>query len=78
MYKRQLVFSDDKDELRAATAELAATAKTRGLEQLTVEKVNGDGVHDRTAGDLGPCLGRLLQEAGFVATPRGFTLRKTL
>ena len=70
-----LAFTDDEEELRAATAELAATAKARRLETLTVEKVNGDGMYGTAGGSL---LGRLLQEAGFVATPRGYTLRKTL
>ena len=73
--KTVLAFTDDEDELRAATAELAATAKARRLETLTVEKVNGDGMYGT---ERGTRLGRLLQEAGFVATPRGFTLRKSL
>ena len=73
--KTVLAFTDDEEELRAATAELAATAKARRLETLTVEKVNGDGMYGTAGGSL---LGRLLQEAGFVATPRGYTLRKTL
>ncbi|MFB7845313.1 ATP-dependent helicase [Microbacterium sp. NPDC056052] len=73
--KSVLAFTDDEDELRAATVDLAATAKARRLETLTVEKVNGDGMYGTTGGSA---LGRLLQEAGFVATPRGYTLRKTL
>ena len=78
--KTVLAFSDDEEELRAATADLAATAKARRLETLTVEKVNGSGLYERGAdgSGRGPRLGRLLQEAGFVATPRGYTLRKTL
>jgi len=73
--KTVLAFTDDEDELRAATSDLAVTAKARRLETLTVEKVNGDGMYGTTGGSL---LGRLLQEAGFVATPRGYTLRKSL
>ncbi|OZB89829.1 MAG: DEAD/DEAH box helicase, partial [Microbacterium sp. 14-71-5] len=73
--KTVLAFTDDEEELRAATADLAAMAKARRLETLTVEKVNGDGMYGTAGGSL---LGRLLQEAGFVATPRGYTLRKTL
>ncbi|MGO4678533.1 Lhr family ATP-dependent helicase [Microbacterium sp. 2MCAF23] len=73
--KTVLAFTDDEDELRAAAADLAATAKARRLETLTIEKVNGEGMYGTAAGTL---LGRLLQEAGFVATPRGYTLRKTL
>ncbi|VXB29114.1 putative ATP-dependent helicase lhr [Microbacterium sp. 8M] len=78
--KTVLAFSGDEEELRAATADLAATAKARRLETLTVEKVNGTSLYDRGAdgSGLGPRLGGLLQEAGFVATPRGYTLRKAL
>ncbi|MBS1907357.1 MAG: ATP-dependent helicase, partial [Actinobacteria bacterium] len=73
--KTVLAFTDDEEELRAATADLAATAKARRLETLTVEKVNGEGMYGT---ERGTRLGRLLQEAGFVATPRGYTLRKSL
>ncbi|WP_226531332.1 ATP-dependent helicase [Microbacterium paraoxydans] len=64
-----LAFSDDADVLRAAAADLAATARARRLDTLTVEKINGEGVY-------GTGLALALQEAGFVATPRGYTLRK--
>ncbi|MDR6866665.1 ATP-dependent Lhr-like helicase [Microbacterium resistens] len=70
-----LAFADDAETLRAATAELAATARGRRLDTLTVEKVNGQGMYGT---DRGSALGVVLQEAGFVATPRGFTLRKAL
>ncbi|MGN8026749.1 ATP-dependent helicase [Microbacterium sp. 22242] len=75
-----LSFTDDEDDLRAATADLAATARARRLETLTVEKVNGEGMYERgpDGRGRGPALGRLLQEAGFVATPRGYTLRKAV
>ncbi|MFS0854019.1 ATP-dependent helicase [Microbacterium sp. 179-I 3D4 NHS] len=66
-----LAFSDDESVLRAAATDLAATAKARRLDTLTVEKVNGDGVY-------GTALATALQEAGFVVTPRGFTLRKAV
>jgi ATP-dependent Lhr-like helicase len=66
-----LSFSDDESVLRAAAADLAATAKERRLDTLTVEKVNGEGVY-------GTALATALQEAGFVVTPRGFTLRKAV
>lgn len=66
-----LSFSDDPDELRAAAADLAATARVRRLETLTVEKVNGDGVY-------GTEFALALHEAGFVVTPRGYTLRKSV
>ncbi|CAI7669313.1 unnamed protein product [Penicillium discolor] len=64
-----LCFTDDEEVLQAAAADLATTARDRRLDTLTVEKVNGEGVY-------GTILGRALQEAGFVQTPRGFTLRK--
>lgn len=66
-----LCFTDDEEVLQAAAADLATTARERRLDTLTVEKVNGEGVY-------GTILGRALQEAGFVQTPRGFTLRKAV
>lgn len=66
-----LSFSDDGEVLRAAATDLAATARSRRLDTLTVEKVNGEGVY-------GTELALALQEAGFVQTPRGFTLRKAV
>ncbi|GAA2945788.1 ATP-dependent helicase [Microbacterium luteolum] len=64
-------FTDDSDVLRAAASDLAATARARRLDTLTVEKINGEGVY-------GTDLALALQEAGFVATPRGYTLRKSV
>ncbi len=66
-----LSFSDDGETLRAAASDLAATARARRLETLTVEKVNGEGVY-------GTELALALQEAGFVVTPRGYTLRRAV
>ncbi|PRB11650.1 ATP-dependent helicase [Microbacterium sp. MYb72] len=66
-----LSFSDDLDVLRAASSDLAATARARRLDTLTVEKVNGDGVY-------GTDFALALQEAGFVVTPRGYTLRRAI
>lgn len=66
-----LSFSDDADVLRAAASDLATTARARRLDTLTVEKIDGEGVY-------GTELARALQEAGFVATPRGYTLRKAV
>jgi ATP-dependent Lhr-like helicase len=66
-----LSFSDDGEVLRAAASDLAATARARRLDTLTVEKVNGEGVY-------GTDLALALQEAGFVVTPRGYTLRKAV
>jgi len=64
-------FTDDGDLLRAAASDLAATARARRLDTLTVEKINGEGVY-------GTDLAVALQEAGFVTTPRGYTLRKAV
>ncbi|MEV4775792.1 ATP-dependent helicase [Microbacterium sp. LWH12-1.2] len=66
-----LSFSDDPDVLQAAASDLATTARARRLDTLTVEKVNGEGVY-------GTVLAIALQEAGFVVTPRGYTLRKAI
>ncbi len=66
-----LAFDDDPDVLRAATADLATTSRARKLETLTVEKINGESVY-------GTPFALALQEAGFVATPRGYTLRKAI
>ncbi|OAN40449.1 ATP-dependent helicase [Microbacterium sp. H83] len=66
-----LCFTDDAEVLRAAATDLAETARARRLDTLTVEKVNGDGVY-------GTELAQALQNAGFVATPRGYTLRKVV
>nr|WP_223170647.1 hypothetical protein [Microbacterium sp. NIBRBAC000506063] len=69
--KSALLFSDDADEQRAAASDLAATARARRLDTLTIEKVNGEFVY-------GTPLATALQEAGFVSSPRGLTLRKAL
>lgn len=66
-----LSFTEDGDLLRAAATDLANTARARRLDTLTVEKVNGEGVY-------GTELALALQEAGFVVTPRGYTLRKAV
>ncbi|MFJ2369392.1 ATP-dependent helicase [Microbacterium sp. NPDC087665] len=66
-----LAFSDEPELLKAAASDLSSTARARRLDTLTVEKVNGDGVY-------GTPLAIALQEAGFVATPRGYTLRKAV
>lgn len=66
-----LSFTDDGELLRAAATDLANTARNRRLDTLTVEKVNGEGVY-------GTDFALALQEAGFVVTPRGYTLRKAV
>ena len=67
--KSALVFSADDAVVTAATADLAATARVRHLDTLTVEQVNGEPVY-------GTAFARALRDAGFVETPRGLTLRK--
>ncbi len=66
-----LAFTDDIDVLQAAAADLAAASRLRRLETLTVEKVNGEGVY-------GSPIAAVLRDAGFVVTPRGYTLRKAV
>ena len=66
-----LAFDDDPEVLKAAAADLVATSRARRLETLTIEKINGEGVY-------GTPFAFALQEAGFVATPRGYALRKTV
>ncbi|WP_300266659.1 ATP-dependent helicase [Microbacterium sp.] len=66
-----LAFDDDPELLRAAASDLVATSRARRLDTLTVEKINGEPIY-RTPFAIA------LQEAGFVATPRGFALRKAL
>ncbi len=64
-----LAFTDDDDRLAAAARDLAATARSRRLDTLTVEQVNGAFVY-------GTPVGRALRDAGFVESPRGLTLRR--
>ncbi|MDR2996924.1 MAG: ATP-dependent helicase, partial [Microbacterium sp.] len=66
-----LAFTDDEETLRAAVSDLAATSRLRRLDTLTIEKINGEGVY-------GTAIARILQEAGFVVTPRGYALRQAV
>jgi len=67
--KSALAFTGDEPVLAAATRDLAATAKARRLDTLTIEQVNGAFVY-------GTGVGRALRDAGFVESPRGLTLRR--
>ena len=67
--KSALAFTGDDGAIAAATRDLAATARARRLDTLTVEQVNGSFIH-------GTGWGRALREAGFVESPRGLTLRR--
>ena len=66
--KTLLVFGDDEDAQQAAARSLADTVRAARIPNLVVEKANGDYV-------LGTPIATWLQEAGFVATPRGLRLR---
>lgn len=67
--KSALAFTGDEAAIAAATRDLAATARARRLDTLTIEQVNGAFVH-------GTGWGRALHDAGFVESPRGLTLRR--
>ncbi|KAA9107876.1 Lhr family ATP-dependent helicase [Microbacterium rhizomatis] len=67
--KSALAFTDSEPVLAAAARDLAATARARGLDTLTIEQVNGVFVYEAA-------IGRMLRDAGFVESPRGLTLRR--
>ncbi len=67
--KSALAFTGDESALAAATRDLAATARARRLDTLTIEQVNGAFVY-------GTDVGKTLRGAGFVESPRGLTLRR--
>ncbi|WLQ40257.1 DEAD/DEAH box helicase [Streptomyces laculatispora] len=68
--KTLLAWPTDPEDpaLRAAAAALAAAARAGALGTVTVERTNG-------ASALTSPLGRTLESAGFLATPRGLRLR---
>jgi ATP-dependent Lhr-like helicase len=66
--KTVLAFTDDEGTLRLASDSLAALVRSGAVDKLAIEKANGAFV-------LGTPLGRVLQDAGFLATPRGLRLR---
>ena len=67
--KSALAFDDDEQRVAAAARDLAATARVRRLDTLTIEQVNGAFVY-------GTEVGRALRDAGFVESTRGLTLRR--
>ena len=67
--KSALAFDDDAQRIAAAARDLAATARVRRLDTLTIEQVNGAFVY-------GTEVGRALRDAGFVESTRGLTLRR--
>lgn len=68
--KTLLAWPTDPDDpaLRAAAGALASAARAGALGTVTVERTNG-------ASSLTSSLGRTLEAAGFLATPRGLRLR---
>ncbi len=66
--KSMLSFSDDAGEITRATAALADLVKSKAVDKLTVERVNGEFV-------LGTDTGRALESAGFTPSPQGLRLR---
>jgi ATP-dependent helicase Lhr and Lhr-like helicase len=66
--KTLLSWSDDPALLEPCAAALAAAVREGALGRMTVEKTDGETVHDTP-------LARALQSAGFRPTPRGLRLR---
>jgi ATP-dependent Lhr-like helicase len=66
--KTVLAFTEDEATLRLASDSLAALVRSAAVDKLAIEKANGAFV-------LGTPLGHALQDAGFLATPRGLRLR---
>ncbi len=67
--KSALAFTGEEDVIAKAAHDLAATARARRLDTITIEQVNGAFVY-------GTGVGRALRDAGFVESPRGLTLRR--
>ncbi|NUR07708.1 MAG: DEAD/DEAH box helicase, partial [Nocardioidaceae bacterium] len=68
-----LTFSDDADVLSPAMGALASAVRQGALGRLTVERADGQTILG--TGERAEALRRALQDAGFVATPRGLRLR---
>ncbi len=68
-----LTFTDDADALTPAMGALATAVRQGALGRLTVEKA--DGVTILGTGERSSALRQALEDAGFVATPRGLRLR---
>ncbi|WP_194817544.1 DEAD/DEAH box helicase [Nocardia sp. XZ_19_385] len=66
--KTLLTFTEDPDARQAASAALAGLVRTRRVDSLVIDKVDGETVHGNT-------FATFLTEAGFSATPRGLRLR---
>jgi ATP-dependent Lhr-like helicase len=68
-----LTFTDDVDGLSSAMGALATAVRQGALGRLTVEKADGQTILG--TGQRSSALRRALEDAGFVATPRGLRLR---
>ncbi|WP_406692193.1 ATP-dependent helicase [Saccharopolyspora sp. ID03-671] len=66
--KSLLSFTEDESALRAAAAGLARVVREGWLDQLSVERADGEGA-------WGSKLAEVLTEVGFRATPKGLRLR---
>lgn len=67
--KTVLTFSDDDSVTETAAHALAATVGRGGVDRLLVERVDGNDIH-------GTPFSRVLADAGFSATPRGYRMRR--
>jgi ATP-dependent Lhr-like helicase len=68
-----LTFSDDPEVLVPATQVLASAVRQGALGRLTVERADGE--HILSQGERSGVLRRALEDAGFIATPRGLRIR---
>ena len=68
-----LTFTDDVDALSPAMGALATAVRQGALGRLTVERADGETILG--TGEKSSALRRALEDAGFVATPRGLRLR---
>jgi ATP-dependent Lhr-like helicase len=68
-----LTFTDDVDALAPAFGALATAVRQGALGRLTVEKADGETILG--TGERSSAVRRALEDAGFVATPRGLRLR---
>jgi len=67
--KTVLTFSENDEVTAIAAQALAATVERGGVDKLLVERVDGNDIH-------GTPFSRLLTDAGFSATPRGYRMRR--
>jgi ATP-dependent Lhr-like helicase len=68
-----LTFTDDVDVLAPAMGALATAVRQGALGRLTVERADGENI--LATGDRPTALRQALEDAGFVATPRGLRIR---